>query len=84
MIVDLVRKWEEGYPVVITVKAASDENGLMFWIRKQYYRIVTVFLALKHTKTLRDLGCLTARWWRSSRTMMIRIRTSGESLLRSG
>jgi polyisoprenyl-phosphate glycosyltransferase len=39
MIVDLVRKWEEGYPVVITVKAASDENGLMFWIRKQYYRI---------------------------------------------
>jgi polyisoprenyl-phosphate glycosyltransferase len=39
MIVDLVRKWEEGYPVVITVKATSDENGLMFWIRKQYYRL---------------------------------------------
>ncbi len=40
MIVDLVRKWEEGYPVVITVKAASDESGLMFWIRKQYYKLV--------------------------------------------
>src|SRR6267154_1464955 len=40
MIVDLVRKWEEGYPVVIGVKAASDESGLMFWIRKQYYRLV--------------------------------------------
>jgi polyisoprenyl-phosphate glycosyltransferase len=39
MIVDLVRKWEEGYPVVITVKAASDESGLMFWIRKKYYRL---------------------------------------------
>jgi glycosyltransferase involved in cell wall biosynthesis len=39
MIVDLVRKWEEGYPVVITVKSASDENGLMFWIRKKYYRL---------------------------------------------
>jgi glycosyltransferase involved in cell wall biosynthesis len=39
MIVDLVRKWEEGYPVVITVKAASEENGVMFWIRKKYYRI---------------------------------------------
>ena len=39
MIVDLVRKWEEGYPVVITVKATSDEHGLMFWIRKQYYRL---------------------------------------------
>jgi glycosyltransferase involved in cell wall biosynthesis len=40
MIVDLIRKWEEGYPVVICVKAASDENSLMFWIRKQYYKLV--------------------------------------------
>ena len=40
MIVELIRKWEEGYPVVIGVKAASDESGLMFWIRKQYYRLV--------------------------------------------
>ena len=40
MIVDMVRKWEEGYPVVIGVKAASDEAGLMFWIRKKYYRMV--------------------------------------------
>src|SRR5271157_5214591 len=40
MIVELIRKWEEGYPIVIGVKAASDESGLMFWIRKQYYRLV--------------------------------------------
>ena len=40
MIVDMVRKWEEGYPVVICVKKASDESGLMFWFRKQYYRLV--------------------------------------------
>jgi glycosyltransferase involved in cell wall biosynthesis len=40
MIVDMVRKWEEGYLVVIGVKAASDESGLMFWIRKRYYRLV--------------------------------------------
>jgi glycosyltransferase involved in cell wall biosynthesis len=40
MIVDLIRKWEEGYPVVIGVKYASDEHGLMFWIRKQYYKLV--------------------------------------------
>jgi glycosyltransferase involved in cell wall biosynthesis len=39
MIVDLVRKWEEGYPVVITVKLTSDEHRLMFWIRKKYYRL---------------------------------------------
>jgi len=40
MIVDLIRKWEEGYPVVITVKQGSDENGLMFWIRRRYYKLV--------------------------------------------
>jgi glycosyltransferase involved in cell wall biosynthesis len=40
MIVDMIHKWEEGYPVVICVKAASDENGLMFWIRKKYYKLV--------------------------------------------
>jgi polyisoprenyl-phosphate glycosyltransferase len=40
MIVDMIRKWEEGYPVVIGVKAASDESGLMFWIRRKYYRLV--------------------------------------------
>jgi len=40
MIVDLIRKWEGGYPVVIGVKETSGESGPMFWIRKQYYRLV--------------------------------------------
>lgn len=40
LIVDMIRKWEEGYPVVICVKTTSGENPLMFWIRKQYYRVV--------------------------------------------
>jgi len=40
MIVDLVQKWQQGFPIVITVKKSSDENGLMFWIRKRYYRLV--------------------------------------------
>src|SRR6266568_4675205 len=40
MIVDLIRKWEEGYAVVIGIKQASDENRLMFWIRQRYYKLV--------------------------------------------
>jgi polyisoprenyl-phosphate glycosyltransferase len=40
MIVDLVRQWEQGFPIVITVKESADESGLMFWIRKQYYSLV--------------------------------------------
>ena len=40
LIVELIRRWEEGYPVVICVKTTSGENGLMFWIRKRYYRLI--------------------------------------------
>ena len=40
MIVDLIRKWEEGYAVVIGIKQTSDEHRLMFWIRKRYYELV--------------------------------------------
>src|SRR5208282_1696258 len=40
MIFDMIHKWEEGYPVVICLKVTSGENGLMFWIRKQYYKLV--------------------------------------------
>jgi len=40
LIVEMIRKWEEGYPVVICIKVTSGESGLMFWIRKQYYRLV--------------------------------------------
>jgi glycosyltransferase involved in cell wall biosynthesis len=40
MIVEMVRQWEAGAPVVICVKAGSDEHGLMFRIRKFYYRLV--------------------------------------------
>jgi glycosyltransferase involved in cell wall biosynthesis len=40
MIPDLVRKWEDGYAVVVCIKSSSDEHGLMFWIRKQYYALV--------------------------------------------
>jgi glycosyltransferase involved in cell wall biosynthesis len=40
LIIQMIRKWEEGYPVVICVKATSGENGLTFWIRKRYYRLI--------------------------------------------
>jgi polyisoprenyl-phosphate glycosyltransferase len=40
LIVEMIRKWEEGYPVVICVKTTSGESGLMFWVRKQYYSLI--------------------------------------------
>lgn len=40
MIPEFLRKWEEGYKVVIAVKKESRESRLMFAVRKAYYRLV--------------------------------------------
>jgi glycosyltransferase involved in cell wall biosynthesis len=39
MIIDLIREWEHGAFCVLGIKRTSEENSLMFWARKQYYRI---------------------------------------------
>ena len=40
LIEEMVRLWENGMPVVIAVKNASEESGLMFRARTKYYRLV--------------------------------------------
>jgi glycosyltransferase involved in cell wall biosynthesis len=40
LIPEMIAAWEEGYKMVLCVKKASGENGLMYWIRKQYYKMV--------------------------------------------
>ncbi len=39
MIADLIREWENGAYCVLGIKRTSEEASLMFWARKQYYRI---------------------------------------------
>ncbi len=41
MIVDFVKKWEEGFKTVLAVKSESEESALMFFVRKIYYRLVS-------------------------------------------
>ena len=40
VIPEMVHHWESGIPVVLGVKKSSQENSLMFWVRKKYYRLV--------------------------------------------
>jgi len=40
MIVDFVRKWEDGYDIVVAVKNQSRENKVMYSIRTLYYKIL--------------------------------------------
>lgn len=40
LIPQFIHKWEEGYKVVFGQKYKSEENGLMFFVRKLYYKII--------------------------------------------
>ncbi len=37
---EMIAKWEEGFSMVLCIKRTSQENPLMFWVRKKYYQLV--------------------------------------------
>lgn len=41
MIVEFIRKWEDGFKTVLAVKPESEESATMFFLRKAYYRFIT-------------------------------------------
>lgn len=41
LIEDFIRKWEEGYKIVLGQKNTSDENPLMFFVRKMFYKFLS-------------------------------------------
>lgn len=41
MIPQFVKKWEEGNDIVLAIKQSSEESGLMFFLRKMYYRTLS-------------------------------------------
>lgn len=41
MIVEFIKKWEEGYKTVLAVKPESEESSIMFFLRKTYYKFIT-------------------------------------------
>lgn len=43
LIAELIRKWQDGYQVVAAVKSRSQENFLMFLVRRFYYWLLSKF-----------------------------------------
>lgn len=41
MIVDFIKRWEEGYKTVLAVKPESEESSPMFFVRNVYYRLLS-------------------------------------------
>ncbi|MDD4004047.1 MAG: glycosyltransferase family 2 protein [Elusimicrobiaceae bacterium] len=51
LIVEFLKKWEEGFKIVCGVKKSSEENGLMFLVRRMYYKIIN---ALSHVPQIEN------------------------------
>jgi glycosyltransferase involved in cell wall biosynthesis len=57
-----LKKWEEGFRVVIAVKADSEESALFFAIRKLYYELVSRLAEIDLTKNFTGFGLYDRRF----------------------
>lgn len=61
LIPDLVREWEKGYAMVLAIKNSSEENPLMFWIRKKYYRLINRLSSIETFENFTGFGLFDRR-----------------------
>lgn len=40
LIPELVKRWQDGFATVLCIKRSSQEDPLMFWLRRSYYAVV--------------------------------------------
>jgi len=56
LIKDFIKKWEEGYKIVLAVKKKSEESRLMFLIRKFYYSLISKISEVELVKNNTGFG----------------------------
>jgi glycosyltransferase involved in cell wall biosynthesis len=56
MIADMIREWENGAYCVLGIKRTSEEHSLMFWARKQYYRLVERLSSIETIQNFTGFG----------------------------
>jgi glycosyltransferase involved in cell wall biosynthesis len=61
MIADMLREWENGYSMVLGIKRSSEENGLMFWVRQRYYRLVNRLSSIETFENFTGFGLYDRR-----------------------
>lgn len=61
MIPEFIRHWENGYSMVLAIKRSSEENPLMFWIRKRYYRLVNRLASIQTFENFMGFGLFGRR-----------------------
>jgi glycosyltransferase involved in cell wall biosynthesis len=61
MIPDFLRKWEDGYKIVIGIKSKSEESPLFFAVRKAYYHFIGRFSEVQLVKNFTGFGLYDRR-----------------------
>ena len=56
MIIEFLKKWEEGYKVVIGVKTQSEESAVMFGVRKIFYTLINKLSDVELIKNFTGFG----------------------------
>jgi len=56
MIADMIREWENGAYCVLGIKRSSEEHSLMFWLRKQYYKLVERLSSIQTIQNFTGFG----------------------------
>lgn len=56
MLNDFILAWQEGYKIVIGVKEKSEEQKIMFFIRRLYYRLLTSIAEVNLIKNFTGFG----------------------------
>lgn len=56
LIPKLVKKWEEGYKIVIGIKEKTEEGALMAWMRRVYYRLLRKITDIGHIENFTGFG----------------------------
>lgn len=56
MIVDFLKKWEEGYKIVVGIKTHSEESPLMFKVRNLYYGLMSKISEVRHIDNFTGFG----------------------------
>ena len=56
MIADMIREWENGAYCVLGIKRTSEEHSLMFWLRKQYYRLAERLSSIETIQNFTGFG----------------------------
>jgi glycosyltransferase involved in cell wall biosynthesis len=56
MIADFLRAWEHGAYCALGIKRTSEENSLMFWLRKQYYKVADRLSSIETIQNFTGFG----------------------------